>query len=89
MESEQHWFSTYDRAAYVDLTVGATDEDKQYTKNCADWLKWNYAHEQGDPQLFIDLLSGRWDDQRFLVLEPGESLELSGDDRIIRTANPS
>ncbi len=89
MESEQHWFSTYDRAAYVDLTVGATPQDKQYTQDCADWLKWDYAHESGDPQLFIDLLLGRWDDQRFLVLEPGESLELSGDDRVIRTASSS
>ncbi|MCC6683302.1 MAG: DUF1638 domain-containing protein [Phycisphaeraceae bacterium] len=84
MESEQAWFNTYDRATYVSLTVGATEQDKQYTRNCADWLKWNYDEQEGDPQLLIDLLAGRWDDDRFLILQPGQSAQLSGDDNVLR-----
>lgn len=83
MESEQHWFATYDRATYVDLTVGATDEDLGYTRRCADWLQWNFDHQRGDPQLLIDLLAGRWDEQRFLVLEPGQTLRITADHRVI------
>lgn len=83
MEAEQHWFTTYDRATYVDLTVGATERDIQYTKDCADWLKWKFDHQRGDPRLLIDLLAGRWDDERFLVLEPGQCLHMTGDDRIV------
>lgn len=89
METEQHWFTTYDRATYVHLSIGATDDDKQYTKDCADWLKWKYDEQPGDPQLVIDLLSGQWDDERFLVLEPGQSLVMSGDDRVIAAASQS
>jgi len=84
MEHEQHWFSSYDRATYVDLTVGVTQEDVEYTQNCADWLKWKYDHQQGDPDLLISLLAGRWDNERFMVVEPGETFEYSGDKKILR-----
>lgn len=84
MESEQHWFKTYDRATYVELGAGVTPEDIQYTRQCADWLKWSYDHQQGDPQLLLDLLSGNWDQQRFLVLEPGQSLTMTADERVIQ-----
>ncbi|MBN4061049.1 DUF4445 domain-containing protein [bacterium AH-315-I18] len=87
METEQHWFSTYDRAAYVHLTVGATHQDKQYTKDCADWLKWNYDEEAGDPDLLASMLAGRWDNERFLVLMPGQKICMTGDDRIVTAAD--
>jgi len=87
MEAEQHWFSSYDNATYVDLTVGATDEDLAYTRKCAAWLNWNFDHQRGDPGLLIDLLSGRWDAERFLVLEPGRTLKITADDRVIEAAD--
>ncbi|HEY3332341.1 MAG TPA: DUF1638 domain-containing protein [Capsulimonadaceae bacterium] len=88
MESEQHWFQAYDRATYVDLGIGVTDEDLAYTQKCADWLKWKCDREVGDPTLLKDLLTGPWDDDRFLVLGPGESLAMSGDDNIIQIHVP-
>lgn len=84
MESEQHWFKTYEKATYVDLGAGVTPEDIAYTKSCADWLKWSFDHQKGDPQLLVDLLSGNWDNERFLVLEPGESLAMTADDQVIQ-----
>ena len=83
MQTEQHWFQTYTRATYVHLTIGATDADTAYTKRCAHWLNWTYDEQAGDPALLRDLLTGPWDDDRFLVLEPGQSLRMTGDDRII------
>ncbi len=83
MESEQAWFTTYDRATYVDLSIGATDEDKQYTRDCADWLKWGYDEQRGDPSLMLELLRGPWHEDRFLVLEPGQQLRMTADERII------
>lgn len=87
MESEQHWFATYDRATYVDLTVGATDADLDYTRQCADWLAWNFDHQRGDPQLLIDLLAGAWDEQRFLVLQPGQTMRVTADHRVIEATH--
>jgi hypothetical protein len=85
MESEQHWFQTYSQATYVDLGVGATDEDLKYTQDCASWLKWNYDHQHGDPQLLIDLMAGRWDDERFLVLEPLHALRMTADEKVFES----
>lgn len=58
-------------------------EDLAYTQKCAAWLKWSFDRQLGDPKLLRDLLQGPWDDDRFLVLNPGESLKMTADDRII------
>lgn len=85
MQAEQHWFNTYSRATYVDLTVGVTDTDLKFTRECADWLNWQFDHQHGDPSLLTALLTGPWDDERFLVLEPGQRFTITSDpDRIIR-----
>jgi hypothetical protein len=83
METETQWMKTYSRATYVDLTVGATDADVQYTRDCADWLGWSFDRVRGDPALLQALLCGRWNDEDFLVLEPGQSLRMTADDRVI------
>lgn len=87
METEQAWFKTYEQATYVDLGPSATDADIQFTKDCAHWLGWKYDRQQGDPKLLIDLLSGNWDDERFIVLEPGQTVQLSPDDRVLVAVN--
>jgi hypothetical protein len=84
METEQHWFKTYTRATFVDLTIGATPADVQYTQECAKWLGWNYDLQRGDPALLRDLLAGQWDNDRFLVLKPGETLAVTADERIVK-----
>lgn len=83
METEQHWFSTYDRATYVDLGVGATPEDLAYTKDCADWLGWKFDRQVGRPGLVEALLSGEWDEERFIILEPGQTLRMTADERVV------
>ena len=88
MEMEQQWFHTYDRATYVHLTVGASETDKEYTQQCAEWLNWQYDEQAGDPGLLRDLVSGRWDEARFLVLEPGWTPRMTTDERIMRPVRP-
>lgn len=86
METEQAWFKSYDRASFVDLGVGAVDGDVDYTRRCADWLGWSFDRQHGDPALLRALLCGEWDDDRFLVLEPGQTLQMTADERIVRVA---
>lgn len=83
MEMEQGWFREYDRATYVHLSIGATDEDRSETRRCADWLKWAYDEVAGDAGLMRALLCGDWDEDRFMVLDPGETFAMSVDDRVI------
>ena len=94
METEQHWFRTYDRAAYVDLGVTPSDADVEYTCRCANWLGWEFDRPAGNPDLLRRLVSGPWDDERFLVLEPGQTARMTDDARIVEidaresTGNP-
>jgi len=85
MESEQHWFGTYNRATYVSLTVNGDDaRGRQYTRDCADWLGWGYDEQDGNATLMRDLLGGRWDDERFLTIPPGGEATLSADADVVR-----
>lgn len=86
MEEEQHWFKTYDRATFVHLTIGATDEGIAYTRACAEWLNWNFDLQEGDPALLRDLLDARWDNDRFIVLPPGQAFRMTADDRVVEPA---
>lgn len=83
MEAEQSWFKEYTRATYVDLGVSDTAQDIAFTQSCAQWLGWHFDRQQGDISLLRDLLSGNWDDQRFLVLRPGETLRMTPDERVV------
>lgn len=83
METEQAWFAAYERATYVDLGISDATADVAFTQHCADWLKWSFDQQHGDPQLLRDLLAGPWDNERFLVLEPGEGVKMTADERII------
>lgn len=88
MEIEQGWIAKYDRATYVGLGVGETEADVNYTRHCAGCLGWSFDQVKGDPQLLIDLLAGRWDDRRFLVVPPHHLIRLTADDSIIRAVPP-
>ncbi len=89
MEQEQLWMKSYNRATFVDLGVGVTDADLQYTRQCADWLGWSYDRQHGDPALLAALLAGDWDPDRFVVLQPGQTIRITADDKIIEpTTNP-
>jgi hypothetical protein len=83
MESEQHWFQTYYNAAFVDLGCGDIEKELAYTRRCAQWLGWRCDHQCGDPALLKALLSGPWDEDRFLVLQPGQTFRLTADERVI------
>ncbi len=84
MEMEQSWIREYTNAAYVDLGFGDTGHYKSYTKECADWLNWKYDELKGDPELIRNFVNGRWDSERFLTVNPGETINASNDDNVIK-----
>jgi len=84
MEAEQGWFKNYSNAAYVDLVFGDNEHYRQYTRDCAKWLKWNYDELCGDPQLMRNFLEGKWDSDAFLIVEPGQRVVATHDEAIIK-----
>ena len=74
MEAEQSWFSEYDWATYIDWGFARSQEEKKYTKNCAEFLGWNYDELKGSPDLMQRFLDGQWDDKDFLTVAPGQKI---------------
>ncbi len=83
MEKELH--APYTTAAYVDLGIGDAATNIAYTQQCACWMGWDFERVSGDPRLLLDLLSGAWDDERFLSVQPRQWIQLSLDDRVIES----
>ena len=82
---EQTWFKEYSTAAYVDLGIGNTSDYEQYTQDCAEWLKWKYDRLEGDPRLVESLVNGNWDSESFLIVEPGNMIQATHDEDIMKS----
>jgi len=85
MEMEQSWFREYRWATYIDWDLPTAERDRGFTRDCAEFLGWEYDEIRADPQLMYDFLDGRWDDARFQVVPPGECLEPSHDPLILKS----
>lgn len=89
MQTEQAWFEQYNQATYIDTGSPDSAQDQHYTRQCADWLNWNYESLIGSMDLLSRLMRGEWNEEDFLVLEPGQSMQFTGDDRIIAPHEPT
>jgi hypothetical protein len=74
MEVEQKWIKEYDWATYIDWGLVDSDEYKNYTKRCTEFLHWNYDELKGSPVLMQKLVDGQWDDGEFLIIKPGRKI---------------
>jgi hypothetical protein len=84
MEMEQGWLKEYSNAVYVDLGFGDNVRHKDYTRECAQWLGWKNDELDGDSRLVVDFLEGRWDEERFLIVEPGQMIMPSHDEQVLK-----
>lgn len=84
IESEQAAWAMHDTATYIDLGTADAETEADYARECANSLGWKFERIHGDPSLLRDLLDGRWDDERFQIIRPGEVLGHSPDERVLR-----
>ena len=85
MEMEQSWYQEYNWATYLNWGLPTVERDRAYTRDCADFLGWRYDEIACDQTLFRDFLNGHWDEERFLVIPPGECIEPSHDPTILKS----
>lgn len=74
----------YSSAAYIRMPGERGEDGPAFTKEAADYFGWQYHELTGSPRLLEKLVAGDWNEEDFLVLEPGETAEQSADARIIR-----
>ncbi len=82
MEVMGAWQAHYKRAAFVDLGVGDGSKVERMAQQDAARRGWIFEKVAGDMVLVRRLLFGDWAED-FLVLQPGQSLAMSYDDRVI------
>jgi hypothetical protein len=74
MEMEQSWIKEYKRAVFIDWGLPGSENAKNYTKECADYLGWEYDEIAGSDKLMQRLIEGDWNDEDFLVVPPGQTI---------------
>jgi hypothetical protein len=84
IETERATWAMHDTVSYLDLGTDDARAEADYARKCADWLGWKFEHLRSDPTLFRDLLWGRWDPERFQIIQPGMQLGHSPDGSILR-----
>ena len=82
MEVMGAWQAHYERAAYVDMGLGNGEEALARARDDAQRRNWRFERLAGDMVLVRRLLAGDWEAD-FLVLQPGQVIEMSGDEGII------
>ncbi|MEI6131643.1 MAG: DUF1638 domain-containing protein [Bacillota bacterium] len=85
MEMESNWFKEYKKAAFIDYDFMNFERYKEYTKECAEYLNWEYDELKGDMTLLQAFLAGpkHWSEDKFLIIAPGEVIAASHDERIV------
>ncbi len=71
MEIEQTWMKQYQWATFVDWGLVDSRAYQEYTRQCAEFLAWNYDELQGDPGLMQRFVDGCWSEEEFLCVPPG------------------
>jgi len=88
MEQMGGWKQSYNTMAFIDMGIGDFLGYEQEAEKEAEENGWELLKLKGDLRLIRRLLDGEWDDEEFLVLQPGESVIASNDERIIAARTP-
>ncbi len=86
MESLGGGLNSYESFTYIDTKVGDQEMLKKHARENAQQNEWKYQELQGDNRLIEKMMEGDWDDNEFLVVQPGETIEASYCDKVIKKA---
>lgn len=89
LETEREQWAQHNTVTYLDLGTDDAESEADYARRCADWLGWKFERQHGDAKLLRDLLWGNWDADRFQIIQPGEQLAHSADEKILRAESVS
>lgn len=78
------WLSGYSKISFIDTGVGDTARYRKTAATLAAEKGWEMEEVAGSRVLLERLCAGDWPADDFLVVEPGERIEASWDDAIVR-----
>lgn len=74
----------YSGLTFIEMGIEPDDRFEQRTRREAAQRGWKFEKLAGDMGLIRDLVDGRWDEDRFLVVPPGCRVVPSFDERIVK-----
>lgn len=74
MEMEQNWMKEYNWATYIDWQLATSQQDRLYTKKCAEFMNWKYDEIKADQTLMQRFVDGDWNEDEFLIVKPGQKI---------------
>jgi hypothetical protein len=94
MEVMGAWQQHYRRAVYIDLGIGNGSKVERKAQDEAARRGWSFEKLIGDLNLVRDLLEGNWqgketnpaqtqENNRFLIVPPGQTISMTYDNRVI------
>ncbi len=75
----------YRQITFIEMGLEPDESFERSSRELAQEKGWKFEKIGGDMGLFRQLVDGPWEEDRFLVLQPGERIAPSFDDRIIRS----
>jgi hypothetical protein len=82
MKYLQGWQKNHRRAIFLDTCPMKKNRYRELANEKANQFHWSFEQMQVDPTLIAKFLQGEWDED-FLVLEPGETIQMADPDRIV------
>lgn len=83
MEASSNWRAMYKCAGYIEWEGLPFPECKAKCEQCAKEMGWAFKSFKGEQTLLEEMLSGKWDEKKFLIVPPGKEIAPSYDDEVI------
>ena len=74
LDMEQGWMKEYGWATYVNWNFPNSENDREFTKECAKYFNWSYDELAGDPVLMQKMVDGDWSERDFLKVSAGQKI---------------
>ena len=85
METLGAGIDNYSKLSFIDTKVCETEHYRAKAKSNADEKGWQYEELCGSTAILLKMMNGEWDEEMFLVIEPGKTIEPTHKDDIIKS----
>jgi len=86
MEVMGAWQQHYNRAAYIEPAEMAMPDYRPSVRETAARRGWQFEELAGSLIIVRDLIDGRWAAERYQIIQPGEMVIATNDERIVAGA---
>jgi hypothetical protein len=76
----------YDRLTFIRMGLDGEAPFREQARREAERKGWAFDEQEGSLDLLRRLIHGEWDEADFLVLDPGQTIKPTHDDRVIGPA---